>query len=154
VGRCNLNTQILRAAFSARKTIRHVFLSAKNRVFRLSSEGNSSVPGKLCRNLIFTSVNTFIVPLVTVYYLTKYPEYQTTLYDELFPLFSLNNFDMSRSLSFLDACIYEAMRLQAVVPNGGERNTPPGGLQIGKYWIPGGVVVRVPMYTISRGRCS
>jgi hypothetical protein len=86
------------------------------------------VPRKLYRNLIFTSVNIFIAFLVTLYYLTKDPECQTALYDELNPLFASNNFNIKQPLPFLDACINKAMRLQAVVPNGGERNTPPGGL--------------------------
>jgi cytochrome P450 len=98
-----------------------------------------------------SSVNTSTVSLVTVYYLIKYSRYQAALYKELF---DSGKFDMGLSTPLLDACIYEAMRLQAVVPHGGERNTPPEGLQIGEHWIPGGVIIRVPMYTMFRGSYS
>jgi hypothetical protein len=115
-------------------------------------------------NDFFPSVNTFTAPLITLYYLARHPYQQATLYASLSLLLTAGSFDMRHQHPLLDACVYEAMRLCAVIPHGGERTTPAEGIFIGEgggvaeggnewgRWIPGGVVVRVPMYTICRGK--
>lgn len=54
-------------------------------------------------------------------------------------------------LPYLDAVINETMRLHPPVPSGTQRQTPAEGLQVGDIFIPGNTLVRVPMYTVSRG---
>ncbi|KAI9777766.1 MAG: hypothetical protein M1839_008561 [Geoglossum umbratile] len=72
------------------------------------------------------------------------------LQDEVVPLVNANKFDMTQRYPVLESIIQEAMRLIPPVSRGGERVTPPGGFTIASRWVPGGVVVRVPCYTISR----
>jgi cytochrome P450 family 628 len=58
---------------------------------------------------------------------------------------------MRHPLPVLDSIIHESLRLQALIPSGEERKTPPSGLRIGPHtFIPGNVVVRVPNFCICR----
>lgn len=55
-------------------------------------------------------------------------------------------------VKYLQACIDEALRLMPVVPSGGQRITPPEGLEIDDdCFIPGDTIVQVPTYTLHRG---
>ncbi|KAJ5100598.1 cytochrome P450 [Penicillium angulare] len=53
-------------------------------------------------------------------------------------------------LKLLNATINETIRLHPVVPSGMQRMTPPEGLQIGNTYIPGDVMVAMPMHTLFR----
>jgi cytochrome P450 family 628 len=78
-----------------------------------------------------------------------------TLQGELDEYFSNTKQVDSISLSklpYLDAIINETMRLHPPVPSGVQRQTPAKGLQVGDMFIPGNTLVRVPLYTICRGR--
>lgn len=58
---------------------------------------------------------------------------------------------MRKPLPVLDSIVSESLRLQALVPSGEERKTPPSGLPIGNHtMIPGNMVVRVPNFAICR----
>jgi tryprostatin B 6-hydroxylase len=54
--------------------------------------------------------------------------------------------------NFLAALINETLRLHPPVPSGVLRQTPPGGLRIGNTFIPGGVTVSTPIWSL--GRCE
>jgi cytochrome P450 len=53
---------------------------------------------------------------------------------------------------FLAAIINETLRLHPPVPSGVLRQTPLGGLRIGNTFIPGGVIVSTPIWSL--GRCE
>ncbi|KAJ5717872.1 cytochrome P450 [Penicillium malachiteum] len=51
---------------------------------------------------------------------------------------------------FLEAIINETIRFHHVVPSCLQRMTPPEGLQIGETYIPGDVMVQMPMHAMFR----
>ncbi|PGH01942.1 hypothetical protein AJ79_07773 [Helicocarpus griseus UAMH5409] len=55
-----------------------------------------------------------------------------------------------QSIKFLDALIHETLRLHPAVPSGMQRVTPPEGLQIGKTYIPGDIMVQIPLHSLFR----
>lgn len=54
-------------------------------------------------------------------------------------------------VTLLDAMINETLRLHPAVPSGLQRLTPPEGLQINDTYIPGDVIVCIPMHSLFRG---
>ncbi|KAJ4248829.1 hypothetical protein NW762_012667 [Fusarium torreyae] len=58
------------------------------------------------------------------------------------------------TLTHLNACIDEALRLHPPVPSGMQRVTPPEGLMIGNTMVPGNTIVQVPLHTVHRGMFS
>ncbi|RYP33768.1 hypothetical protein DL767_004635 [Monosporascus sp. MG133] len=61
---------------------------------------------------------------------------------------ALTDYDDLHKLKYLQACINETMRLHPAVPRGLQRMTPPEGLQVGDYFIPGNAIVQVPTHTM------
>ncbi|KAJ2985385.1 hypothetical protein NUW58_g5558 [Xylaria curta] len=55
-----------------------------------------------------------------------------------------------QNCSYLTAFINETMRLYPPVPTGGNRTTPPSGITINDKYIPGGVTIVAPRYSIQR----
>lgn len=53
-------------------------------------------------------------------------------------------------LQHLNAIIKETLRLHPAVLTGGNRDTPPEGMMIGGRYIPGGITIVAPRYTIFR----
>lgn len=85
-----------------------------------------------------------------LFHLAKYPDLRKDLQRQIAGLPNLSN-DRLSSLSLLDALINETMRLHPVVPSGIQRMTPPEGIVIGDNYIPGDVMVCIPMHTLFRG---
>lgn len=54
-------------------------------------------------------------------------------------------------LGILDGLINETFRLHSPAPSGTQRVTPPEGMFIGETWIPGNVIVQVPLHTVYLG---
>ncbi|KAK7738105.1 hypothetical protein SLS63_002438 [Diaporthe eres] len=83
------------------------------------------------------------------------PEVAKALQEELDAFFQENPEPDANALSrlkYLQACIDEALRIMPVVPSGGQRITPPEGLEISEdLFIPGDTIVQVPTYTLHRG---
>ena len=55
-----------------------------------------------------------------------------------------------QSCTYLQACIDESLRLHPPVPSGLYRITPSEGLTIGDTFVPGGVTVIMPTYSVQR----
>ncbi|EXJ71388.1 uncharacterized protein A1O5_05195 [Cladophialophora psammophila CBS 110553] len=84
------------------------------------------------------------------YHLVKEPAHIETLRQELAPLKGEFNFTSLQKLPFLNALINETLRLHPPVPSGTQRMTPPEGIQLGNTYIPGGVNIIIPFYTMFR----
>ncbi|KIX10550.1 uncharacterized protein Z518_01633 [Rhinocladiella mackenziei CBS 650.93] len=86
----------------------------------------------------------------SLFYLAHHPDVQVELQNELDPLFGSNTFNPRTAYPILDSVLYESIRLQPLVPSGGERVTPREGIIVGDEFIPGDVVLRVPSFVIFR----
>ena len=86
------------------------------------------------------------------YHLAMYPQHAKKIRDELREKGSIYRTGNSRAIDHLDAVITETLRLYPGVPAGAPRDTPPEGVVISGRYIPGGVSVIAPSYTI--GRCK
>jgi cytochrome P450 len=86
------------------------------------------------------------------FYLARHPDRQDQVRAEVDTLIGNGTFDAQASYPVLESVIFESIRLQPLVPNGGERKAPRQGLVVLDDWIPGDTVLRVPSYTIFRGK--
>lgn len=50
----------------------------------------------------------------------------------------------------LDGYINEALRLHPAVPSGVQRETPSDGITVGDHYIPGNIIIWMPIHTIQR----
>lgn len=100
----------------------------------------------------FISILNSYVPLTILYLLSKNPASLKQLQNEVSPLIHCGQFDIRKSYTVLDSIIKESLRLMPPIPNGAQMQTPPLGLRIGETWIPGGVIVKVPFYSLFRGQ--
>ena len=85
------------------------------------------------------------------YELMLHQEQEEQLYAEL------ENIDICdrralQALEHLNGFINECLRLHPPVPSGGYRETPPEGLEVAGYHIPGYTTIVAPRYTL--GRCK
>ncbi|KAJ6028635.1 hypothetical protein N7540_004211 [Penicillium herquei] len=83
------------------------------------------------------------------FHLAKDQNLQKALQVDLDGLSELSTENL-QGLKFLDAIINETIRFHPVVPSGLQRMTPPEGLQIGEIYIPGDVMVQMPMHAMFR----
>lgn len=87
------------------------------------------------------------------YYLAKDPELVKKLREELRPLTSGDWSDKDiNQAQYLNACIYEALRLHPPVPSGTQRLTPPEGMEVGDQHVPGNTIFWMPGYVMGRGK--
>jgi hypothetical protein len=100
--------------------------------------------------LTFTSDTTSSTITHLLFYLACNRPLAIRLQEELDKLLEIND-DNLRSIDLLDASIHETLRLRPAVPAGLQRVTPKEGIQIGDRYIPGDVIVKIPMYTLFRG---
>ncbi|KAH8802977.1 cytochrome P450 [Xylogone sp. PMI_703] len=117
------------------------------------TEGDPRGPGfPLSEESRLAIVSSFVsnaaALISSLFYLSCDSDTLHELQTEVTPVVRTQEFNMRRSYPVLDSVINEGMRLQPVIPDGGQRKTPPQGIQIGQRWIPGDVVIKVPTYTI------
>lgn len=74
---------------------------------------------------------------------------QIKLFNELKNVDIHNVSDLQRC-EYLTAVINETLRLHPPVPTGGYRQSPPEGIHIGGTFIPGGVTIVSPRYSLAR----
>ncbi|GAP87504.1 putative cytochrome P450 [Rosellinia necatrix] len=94
------------------------------------------------------NVSSALISLV--FYLAANPNALKQLQDEVDPLLNSGNFNPKLRHPVLSSIMFETFRLQPLVPNGGERVSPPQGFAIGDTFIPGDCVIKVPTYTLFR----
>lgn len=88
-----------------------------------------------------------------LYYLMCHSDYQVKLLQEFLSAErerGVLTAGQLASLPLLNGVIKETLRLHYPGPSGFPRITPPEGVQIGDTFIPGGVHVKVPIYTVYR----
>ncbi|CAG8952495.1 hypothetical protein HYFRA_00001242 [Hymenoscyphus fraxineus] len=87
------------------------------------------------------------------YYLCRYPEIQEKVYQELKEYYHPGTEAEFRDLAnapYLNGVIMEVLRLNPPVPGGILRKTPSEGITVGDTFIPGGVTVSAPLWTVGR----
>ena len=84
------------------------------------------------------------------YHLAQTPSAQEKLRAELESTSWSTDARTLQYLPYLNGCVYEALRLHPPLPSGCLRITPPEGLQIESRFIPGGVTVLTPAYSLGR----
>lgn len=60
------------------------------------------------------------------------------------------SYEKVRQIPFIDEIIHETLRLRPPVPMGFLRKTPSEGLQVDEFFIPGGINVNLPIWSIHR----
>ncbi|KAI1351961.1 cytochrome P450 [Xylaria sp. FL0043] len=90
-----------------------------------------------------------VVLTFAFYHLAKDSSQQEKLYNEIKDV-DVGDRAQLQNCTHLTAFINEALRLYPPVPTGGNRVTPPGGVTINDMYIPGGVTIVAPKYSIHR----
>ena len=89
--------------------------------------------------------------MVNLFYrLALHPDHTAKIRDELSRADWTNDSKALKELDHMNGAINEVLRLHPSVPTGGYRETPPEGLDIAGTWIPGGVTIVAPRYTMGR----
>jgi cytochrome P450 len=116
-----------------------------------SQPPNDQGPSKY---LTFIDSDTVSITMTGIlFYLMCHPEYQVKLLQEFISAekdHGILNTTQLASLPLLNGIINETLRLHYPGPSGFPRITPPEGLRIGDTFIPGGINVKVPIYTVYR----
>ncbi|KAI9715533.1 MAG: hypothetical protein M1828_000785 [Chrysothrix sp. TS-e1954] len=87
--------------------------------------------------------------IAVLYVLASYPDDAAKVFEEIHTV-DINDPGQLATLKHMSGLINEAMRLYPAAMTGGSRITPPEGLQVDETWIPGGVKVAAPKYSIFR----
>ncbi|KAL5603879.1 hypothetical protein FOVSG1_006629 [Fusarium oxysporum f. sp. vasinfectum] len=101
------------------------------------------------QNLVAGSDTTSIALSSTMWYLSKYPEKMAKLREEISQarqdsgVSGMMRFKDSQKLSYLQACIKEAMRLHPPAGTSYPRVVPPGGVTILGHYFPEGTIVGI-----------
>ena len=108
------------------------------------------------RLLIVAGSDTVAIVLTHIfYYLARDPTHTQKLREELDPLMQSGEpfkVRMVQDAKHLNGVINEVLRLHPPTPSGGFRTTPSQGITVDGIFIPGGVNLNVPLYTL--GRCE
>lgn len=70
--------------------------------------------------------------------------------DELASVEDIWNSEHLEKLPFINATISESLRLYPPIPSSGLRTTGPSGLTVGGTFIPPGVTIAMPTYSLGR----
>ena len=101
-----------------------------------------------------SSSDTVAPTMVYVFYeLARLPEQQQRLRKEIE---SVNVYDRKvlRSLPHLNGVINECLRIHPPVPSGGYRQSPDDGMTIAGRYIPGGITIVAPRYSLGKRKLS
>ena len=81
-------------------------------------------------------------------HLATHPHYMAAVRAEF--LANINTYDCQRPMPMLEACIQESMRMWPSVFFGSQRITPPQGMEINGHFIPGNMIVHIPIFPLLR----
>ncbi|KAL0930585.1 cytochrome p450 monooxygenase [Colletotrichum truncatum] len=102
-------------------------------------------------NMLIAGSDTISSSLTyTIWAILKRPDLQQRLEKELTGLNEKFNDEILEKLPLLNAVIDESLRLYGAVQGTLPRTTPPSGVTIGGYMIPGGTTVMTQAYTMHR----
>jgi cytochrome P450 len=116
----------------------------------------SDVLSACATNVVAGSDTTAISMRAVVYYVLKNPACQKRLVEEVDEHYAeqesgILSFDMANNMPFLQAVIYEAMRLHPVIAQMLPRVVPDGGMQCEGFGrIPAGTFIGTSPYALSR----
>ena len=105
----------------------------------------TSVISMAASNIAAGSDTTAISLRTMLYYLLKNPRCMAKLVAEIDSATeglrpeSVVTFDVASGMSYLQAVMNESMRIHSIVGNSLQRVVPNDGIQVGNYYIPGGV---------------
>ena len=109
------------------------------------------------RLLVVAGSDTVAIVLTYIfYYLARDSVHIQKLREELEPLMQSDEpftVRMVQNAKHLNGIINEALRLHPPTPSGGFRTTPPQGITVDGTFIPGGVNLNVPLYSLGRCEC-
>lgn len=109
-----------------------------------------------CNSMMNAGTETTTAAMTnTVFLLYTHPTVLSKLREELDPVFSageLVSYDAVSNLPYLRACIEESLRVRPASSMGLPRVVPVGGRVIAGKYIPEGVTVSVPTYSLLRDR--
>ena len=91
------------------------------------------------------------------YFVCTHPDVYNRLIDEVRGAFVVDDdlkWENVRKLRYLEATVYEALRLFPPSPASQQRVVPRGGATIGGYYIPSGKTVAVPPWAATRSRIN
>jgi cytochrome P450 len=127
----------------------NTLLFAEARVLLAAGRSVSECPAG-SNILIFPSDTTAIALTEIFILLANSPEYITSIRQELDPVFAESKFSCQTVYPVLESIINETLRLYPPALFGSPRVTPPEGLQIDDLYIPGDMVVYMPLYQLHR----
>ncbi|EUC47469.1 hypothetical protein COCMIDRAFT_24632 [Bipolaris oryzae ATCC 44560] len=81
-------------------------------------------------------------------HLATHPHYTAAIRTEF--LANAHSYDCQRPLPLLEAVIYESLRIWPSVFFGSQRVTPPEGMDINGHFIPGNMIVHIPLFPLFR----
>ncbi|KAF1943290.1 cytochrome P450 [Clathrospora elynae] len=101
------------------------------------------------RLIISAGSETTSTALVFIFmHLATHPTYMQAIRAEF--LANISTYNCQHSLPLLDAVIHESMRLWPSVFFASQRVTPPQGLDINGHFVPGNMIVQIPLFPLSR----
>jgi cytochrome P450 len=104
-----------------------------------------------CEKLLTSSSDTTAIAITEVFILlAHFPQYVTSIREELDSVFAESKFSCQTAYPVLDSIINETLRLYPPALFASQRTTPSEGLEIGDMYIPGETVVSMPHYQLHR----
>ncbi|KAF9891401.1 hypothetical protein FE257_004257 [Aspergillus nanangensis] len=118
----------------------------------------ADVTSMAASNINAGSDTTAISLRAIVYYLLKHPEYKTKLVEEVDSMSQngvvsgIVSLEQSKSMPYLQAVMYEALRLHPAVGMNLPRVTPAGGISIDGHFMPEGTTIGANPWAVHRNK--
>ena len=101
-------------------------------------------------NIVAGTDTTAIAATYAVYLLSRHPQLEERLIDEVSHLPADFTDEDLKQLHFLNNVITETLRLRSPVGQSLPRLVPPEGASFGSYFLPGGTIVGIQAWTMHR----